>query len=207
VAAGYPRNIFIDGRFRTHSSASSSDFVFELVRAVNLPRKCAAFVNDVSVPVSWYSVDKNNSKLFFRETGKGSNRHTEFVGMIDLSPANYTGTSLATAIQQSLTDASPHGFTYTATYDSATGAIAVTVPALKQFDWSVAWTVAGQVRTVSKSDPSQPSLPAYSFEDGTGAMTGTHESGIYHPGGEANGAWDDANTRISWPTSGTQWTT
>ena len=90
--ADYPRKILIDSRFRKDSSPSSSDFTFELVRSINLPRKCAAFIADVAIPHTWYNIDANNCNLYYVE-GQIGNLVTP-VGVLKLDAGNYTGTSL-----------------------------------------------------------------------------------------------------------------
>ena len=101
INGGRPENKnIIDSRFRKDSSPSSSDFTFELVRSINLPRKCAAFIADVAIPHTWYNIDANNCNLYYVE-GQIGNLVTP-VGVLKLDAGNYTGTSLATAIHDGL---------------------------------------------------------------------------------------------------------
>ena len=130
--ADNPRKMFIDSRFRKDSSLSSSDFTFELVRSINLPKKCAAFIADVAIPHTWYNIDSNNCNLYYVE-GKIGNAVSP-LGVLKLDAGNYTGTSLATAIQEDLNTGGSVGLTYTASYDSSAGTIQVTTPSLKQYD-------------------------------------------------------------------------
>ena len=47
---------YIDSRFREQNSKSSSDFTYELARNINLPKRCAGFITDVTIPVSWHKL-------------------------------------------------------------------------------------------------------------------------------------------------------
>ena len=52
MEASSVRKIYVDSRRKTPSSISTSDFEFELNRAITLPRKCVAFVTDIHLPHS-----------------------------------------------------------------------------------------------------------------------------------------------------------
>ena len=68
MEASSVRKIYIDSRRKTPSSNSSSDFEFELNRAITLPRKCVAFVTDIHLPHSWYNVDEHAQFLYVQES-------------------------------------------------------------------------------------------------------------------------------------------
>ena len=57
--------VYIDSRFKTKDSKSNSDFKYELVESIQLPDKCAAYVDDVIIPVSWYNIDENNKNYMY----------------------------------------------------------------------------------------------------------------------------------------------
>ena len=52
------RKVYIDSRFKTRDSKSSSDFKYELAQSIELPDKCVCYVDDVIIPVSWYNIDE-----------------------------------------------------------------------------------------------------------------------------------------------------
>ena len=49
--------VYIDSRFKTKDSKSNSDFQYELVESMQLPDKCARYVDDVIIPVARYNID------------------------------------------------------------------------------------------------------------------------------------------------------
>ena len=61
------KKIYIDSRFRTDSSASNSDFSIELQETLDLPEQCAAYIDDIALPVTWYNCDENKIKLYVRK--------------------------------------------------------------------------------------------------------------------------------------------
>ena len=63
---GFPRKIYIDLRFREQTSKSSNDFVYELARNINLPKRCAGFITDVTIPVSWHNINVNGKYLYLK---------------------------------------------------------------------------------------------------------------------------------------------
>ena len=46
------RKLYIDSRFRTQDSESSSDFEIELPQAVNITKNALGWVSDLHLPVS-----------------------------------------------------------------------------------------------------------------------------------------------------------
>ena len=56
--------VYIDSRFKTKDSKSNSDFKYELVESIQLPDKCAAYVDDVIILVSWYNIDETNKHKY-----------------------------------------------------------------------------------------------------------------------------------------------
>ena len=122
----FPRKIHIDTRFREQHSESTSNFIYELARVVNLPKKCAGFITDVSIPCVWRNIDVNGKYFYFLEKTQGENM--SYVGRVELEPSNYTASSLAHALGEALTLASPNGYTYHVAYDSGTGTLSITTP-------------------------------------------------------------------------------
>ena len=93
------KEIYVDTRFRTDSSSSSSDFKISLPETVYLPDNTKFFIDDVSIPHSWYSVEKDiNDRLYMEVVGDG----VLFDIIVPIQSKNYTGSTLATAIQNEL---------------------------------------------------------------------------------------------------------
>ena len=63
--------IFIDSRFRTRESRSDSDFNIDLPETVELGKGTGCIVTDVTVPHTWYNINQNNNRLFFRVIQQG----------------------------------------------------------------------------------------------------------------------------------------
>ncbi len=214
----YPRKIYIDSRFRKNHAADafvadtseSSDFVFELARTINLPKKCAAFIADVSVPHSWYNIDQHNRRLFFVEQQYQIVNGPRWPpGIVEFEEKNYTGTSLALAIEQGLTDATNiTGRTYTCTYDSARGTLCIECTATdREFDFTGTYsaTGVGPDKVLSRRDGQDSLSNVWLFADGTVAMEGIMATTLQRHDG-VWGSYDIANDWISWPSVSETWT-
>ena len=128
------RKIYVDSRRKTPSSKSTSDFEFELNRTITLPRKCVAFVTDIHLPHSWYNVDDHAQFLYVQESSHAytvvlSEIFRDGVRKIELPAGHYTGTSLASALQQELRLSTVHAGrnTYDVHYSSTTGKIEISL--------------------------------------------------------------------------------
>ena len=95
--------VYIDSRFKTKDSKSNSEFKYELVESIQLLDKCACFVDDVIIPVSWYNIDENNRYLYIRRFEDLTNTNTDRIVPIEVS--NHTPDSLTDAIQDALNTA------------------------------------------------------------------------------------------------------
>ena len=115
----FPRKNYIDSRFREQNSESSSDFTYELARNINLPKRCAGFITDVTIPVSWHNINVNGKYLYFIERTKDLAQPK--VARVEVPVKNYTASTLAPALKTALDEASPNGYTYTIDYSSITG--------------------------------------------------------------------------------------
>ena len=68
-----------------------------LVRDVARPKRCAAFVSDVSIPHTWLSVDEFSNRLYWDEYALGG--LVKF-NIASLQPKNYSGATLAESIEE-----------------------------------------------------------------------------------------------------------
>ena len=107
--------VYIDSRFKTKDSKSNSDFKYELVESIQLPDKCAAYVDDVIIPVSWYNIDEHNRYLYVRRFEDLTNTKTDRIVPIEIS--NHTPDTLTDSVQEALNTAYGAGV-FSVSYDS-----------------------------------------------------------------------------------------
>ena len=93
------KKVYVDSRFKTNDSVSNSDFKYELKEQIELPDNTVCYVDDISIPHSWYSVEDYNNKLYI---GNFNDDLTLNKTKITIPNGNYTGVSLASAIQSLL---------------------------------------------------------------------------------------------------------
>ncbi len=95
------KKIYVDTRFRTDSSSNSNDFKISLPETVYLPDNTKFFIDDVSIPHSWYSVEENINDKFYIEI---VNTDTSAIShkIINIVSRNYTGISLATYLEDQI---------------------------------------------------------------------------------------------------------
>ena len=58
------RKVYVDSRFRTKDSVSNSDFKVELKEAIDLPENTVCYVDDISIPHSWHTVESGRNNPF-----------------------------------------------------------------------------------------------------------------------------------------------
>ena len=115
------RKIYVDSAQRM--SGTPSNFRFSLVRDVTLPKKCAAFVSDVSIPHTWLSVDQASNRLYWDEYALGG--LVKF-NIASLQPKNYSGATLADAMEATMNASTGHSlYTYKVHHASVPGKIQV----------------------------------------------------------------------------------
>ena len=99
--SGIPiKKVYIDSRFKTKDSKSDSEFKYELVQSIQLPDKCAMFLDDVIIPVSWFNVDEDNKYIYIRRFEDLTNTRTDRIVPIEVS--NHTFDSLTESLQEGL---------------------------------------------------------------------------------------------------------
>ena len=57
------KKAYVDSRFRTRDSNSDIDFKSELKEALDLPDNTVCYVDDISIPHTWRTVESHNHKL------------------------------------------------------------------------------------------------------------------------------------------------
>ena len=93
------KKVYVDSRFRTNDSDSNSDFKFELIEALALADNAVCYVDDVSIPHSWYATEYLNNKLYIKRVYA----ETQTTGTILTIPVgSYSATRLASTIHSLL---------------------------------------------------------------------------------------------------------
>ena len=112
--------VFIDSRFRTADSKSPTDFKFELTESIDLPDNCYAYIDDVIIPYTWYSIEPYNSVLYVQENNNGiiGNR------ILTLTTQNNTGVTLASDLQTQFNNAYGVNY-YNVSFNTNRGTISI----------------------------------------------------------------------------------
>ena len=106
----------VGSRFRTRDSNSDSDFKFELKEPLDLPGNTVCYVDDISIPHTWRTIESHNNEFYIIfKTEYLIGGGTDMTVGYDYDPCvstlpegNYTGANSASGIQELL-----HGFAVT----------------------------------------------------------------------------------------------
>ena len=97
------KKIYVDSRFMSSDSKSSSDFKIDLPQNIDLPEDTVFYMDDICIPNSWYTIDEErNNKFYFKNGG------TAYVKTI---PAGNYSTSTFNAILVALMNTVQGSFT------------------------------------------------------------------------------------------------
>lgn len=103
------KKIYVDSRYKTNDSVSTSNFKFQLPRNVFLPQNTVFYLEDVCIPHSWYTVEPGfNDTLYVYYQSTGANNG---IWVLTIPADNYTGTTLAGQIQTLLKTNIDNNFT------------------------------------------------------------------------------------------------
>ena len=80
------KKIYIDSRFMSSDSKSSSDFKIDLPQNIDLPEDTVFYMDDICIPNSWYTIDEERNNKFYFKIGS-----TVYVKTIP--PGNYSTTT------------------------------------------------------------------------------------------------------------------
>ena len=96
------KKIYIDTRLSTADSKSTADFKISLPNNITLPSNTAFYITDITVPVSWYTVEAGrNDTIYFRinSTNYAPSKCT-------LPEGNYSTITLGAAMCKAMNDCS-----------------------------------------------------------------------------------------------------
>jgi len=147
------KKIYIDSKFRTSDSVSSSDFKYELPETLSFQENTVFYLDDISIPHSWDSIIENiNDKLYFKVYKINVLPEVEYNLIATIESANYVPIDLATEIQTEMNSQAQTATTvaslFTCTYVVKTNKITITCnnnqyafriltqPELKTIDWN-----------------------------------------------------------------------
>ena len=95
------KKVYIDSKFRSPDSVSSSDFKYELPETITLPQDNAVvYLDDITLPHSWENIlDNINNKLHFKIYKLTPLPEVEYHLIATIETGNYTGGELAVEMQ------------------------------------------------------------------------------------------------------------
>ena len=125
------KKIYIDSKFRTPDSISSSNFKYDLPESFLMPDNCGFYVCDVCIPHSWYTIEAGiNNTFYLHVSNNNANpdlRPNQNYAVV-LDSKQYTGAELATELSSKMA-ARLTGTAYagglTASYSAATQTISI----------------------------------------------------------------------------------
>ena len=98
----------VDSRFRTRDSNSDSGFKFELKEPLDLPDNIVCYVDDISIPHTWGTIESHNQVYMIFKTGYligsglGGVAYDYGAFVLIVPEGSYTGANLAAGIQDLL---------------------------------------------------------------------------------------------------------
>ena len=99
------KKIYIDSKYRSLDSTSSSDFKYELPETMTFNENTVFYLDDICIPHSWDTVIENvNNKLYFKLYVASQGTETEYHRIATISAGYYTAIDLATEIQTKMND-------------------------------------------------------------------------------------------------------
>ena len=121
------RKVYVDSRYKSNDSKSNSGFKFDLKEALDLPDHTVCYIDDISIPHTWYTIEEHLNNTLYVITiqmDPGVTPTWYHPLALEIPAGNYTGSSLAAALQTELNLAGPdHQFV--CIYHNATGSITI----------------------------------------------------------------------------------
>ena len=95
------KKLYIDSKFRTADSRSTSSFTIDLKESLTMPDDALFIVDDVVIPHSWYLINSNNRKLYLRIFG-AAGQTADRLYVVELDEGNYDGEGLANHVAKKI---------------------------------------------------------------------------------------------------------
>ena len=119
------KKIYCDTKFRRSDSKSTSNFKIDLPQTLKLPDNCVFYIDDVSIPHSWHTVETGiNDKLYVRLQLANGGSINDYI--ITLDSKTYSGTQFVAMIVSKIT-AVTSGAATTGSYDTQSKRMSVSV--------------------------------------------------------------------------------
>ena len=126
------KKIYIDSKFRTSDSNSSSDFKYELSETLSFHENTVFYLDDICIPHSWGTIiDNINNKLYFKLYWLNEVPPQEFNLIATIEPGSYIGPDLALEIQTEMNSQAQTATTmanlFTCAYIAKTNKISISI--------------------------------------------------------------------------------
>ena len=110
------KKIYVDTKYKTINSASTSDFSIQLPETIYMPDNSVFYIADVAIPHSFYTIETGINDKFYLQIR--FNNFT-FDVILTLDSKNYTGSDLAVEILTQLNKLTNFTDKFTITYDTS----------------------------------------------------------------------------------------
>ena len=103
------KKVYVDSRYKNNDSVSNSEFKFELKETLDLHDNTVCHIDDISIPHTWYTIEESlNNTLYIITTQMNTDTPNWYHTLaLEIPSENYTGSSLAMALQTELQFAEP----------------------------------------------------------------------------------------------------
>ena len=133
------KKIYIDSKYATEDSISTSNFKVQLPQTCQLPDNCVFYITDVCIPHSWRTVEEGvNDTLYMVKINRDVPGIVTFQGfIIRLAEDNYTPTTFAEELQTRLREFTGSD-SFLVTVDSSLSNSGITIQnAAVNYEWKL----------------------------------------------------------------------
>ena len=96
------KKIYIDTKYKARDSLSNSNFKIDLPQTLMFPENSVFYIDDVSIPHSWYTVETNiNDKLYLMVCPTDVDADGDGIAykIVTIDPGIYNGSEIAIELQ------------------------------------------------------------------------------------------------------------
>ena len=115
------KKVYVDSRYKTSDSIDNSDFKFEIKEGLDLSDNTVCYIDDISIPHTWYTIETYNNQLYIETTNNSITNAT----IIILPDGNYTASGLAITMALLLQTGFPE-ICFSYNYNNNVGTIKIT---------------------------------------------------------------------------------